>query len=303
MAALAALLDAACAGAGRVAVIEGSPGIGKSALLECAKRLAPERGMRALAARGGALERDFSFGVVRQLFEPFVTADALVERGALFEGAAGIAAELLGAQPPAGAQPPSGELFALLHGLHWLTAGIAAAGPLLIALDDARWTDTPSLRFAHYLARRLDELPVLLVLTARSTEPGAPLELIDAIAGEPVATHDPTRAAQRGGGGPRPARAVRHRARRGVRACLARGEPRQPVPAHRARARSPRTAARPMEGRRRASATSGRRRSPARHSSVSAICRSPASGWRAGRWPTAGARSARRSARCGWRWT
>ena len=84
MAALTALLDAACAGAGRVAVIEGSPGIGKSALLECAKRLAPERGMRGLAARGGALERDFSFGVVRQLFEPFVTADALVERGALF---------------------------------------------------------------------------------------------------------------------------------------------------------------------------------------------------------------------------
>ena len=187
-AALAALLDLACAGTGRVALIEGPPGIGKSALLERAKRLAPERGMRVLAARGGALERDFSFGVVRQLFEPFVTADALVARGRLFEGAAGIAAELLGAQPPAGAQPPSGELFALLHGLHWLTAGIAADGPLLIALDDAHWIDVPSLRYAQYLARRLDELPVLLVLTARSTEPDAPLELIDAIAGEPVAS-------------------------------------------------------------------------------------------------------------------
>jgi len=186
--ALAALLDAACAGTGRVVLIEGPPGIGKSALLECAKRLAPDRGMRVLAARGGALERDFSFGVVRQLFEPFVTADALLERGALFEGAAGIAAELLGAQPPAGAQPPSGELFALLHGLHWLTAGIAADGPLLIALDDAHWADGPSLQFAHYLTRRLEELPVLLVLTARSTEPGAPSRLIDAIAGEPVAS-------------------------------------------------------------------------------------------------------------------
>jgi ATP/maltotriose-dependent transcriptional regulator MalT len=188
MAELSALLDAAHAGTGRVALVEGPPGIGKSALLESCKRLAPKRGMRVLAARGGALERDFSFGVVRQLFEPFVTADALVERGALFEGAAGIAAELLGAQPPAGAQPPSGELFALLHGLHWLTAGIAADGPLLIALDDAHWADVPSLRFVQYLARRLEELPVLLVLTARSTESGAPLELIDAIAGEPVAS-------------------------------------------------------------------------------------------------------------------
>lgn len=188
VAALAGLLDAARAGTGRVALIEGPPGIGKSALLECLKGLAPERGMRVLNGRGGALERDFSFGVVRQLFEPFVTADALVERGRLFEGAAGIAAELLGAQPPAGAQPPSGELFALLHGLHWLTAGIAADGPLLIALDDAHWADVPSLRFVQYLARRIDELPVLLALTARSTEPDAPLQLIDAIAGEPVAS-------------------------------------------------------------------------------------------------------------------
>ncbi len=95
VAALVDVLDAACAGTGRVALIEGPPGIGKSALLECAKQLAPGRGMRVLAARGGALERDFSFGVVRQLFEPFVTADALVARGRLFEGAAGIAAELL----------------------------------------------------------------------------------------------------------------------------------------------------------------------------------------------------------------
>ncbi len=75
-----------------------------------------------------------------------------------------------------------------MHGLHWLTAGIAADGPILIAVDDAHWADVPSLRYAQYLARRLDELPVLLVLTARSTEPGAPLALIDAIAGEPVAS-------------------------------------------------------------------------------------------------------------------
>ena len=188
VAALSGLIDVACAGAGRVAVISGPPGIGKSALLGVATDLAAQRGLRVLAARGGELERDYSFGVVRQLFEPLVASLPRAERASLFDGAAGIAATLLGAQSPAGAAPPAGELFALLHGLHWLTAGLAAGGPLLLVLDDAHWADGPSLRFAHYLARRLDELPVLLVLTVRSTAPEAPAPLVDAIASEPVAS-------------------------------------------------------------------------------------------------------------------
>jgi DNA-binding CsgD family transcriptional regulator len=188
LASLSALVDGACAGAGHAVVISGPPGIGKTALLEAATRFATQRGMRVLAARGGELERDYSFGVVRQLFEPLIASLPAAERDPLFDGAAGIAASLLGAQSPAGATPPAGELFALLHGLHWLTAGLAAGGPLLLSLDDAHWADGPSLRFAHYLARRLDELPVLLVLTARSTAPEAPAPLVEAIGSEPGAS-------------------------------------------------------------------------------------------------------------------
>ncbi len=188
LAALSELVDGACAGDGHAVVIAGPPGIGKTALLEAVTELAPQRGMRVLAARGVELERDYPFGVVRQLFEPPIASMPPAERGPLFEGAAGIAATLLGAQSPAGAAPPAGELFALLHGLHWLTAGLAAAGPLLLAIDDAHWADGPSLRFAHYLARRLDELPVLLVLTARSTAPEAPVPLVEAIGSEPGAS-------------------------------------------------------------------------------------------------------------------
>jgi hypothetical protein len=188
LASLAARIDEARAGAGHATVIAGPPGIGKTALLEAAKSLATRRGMRVLAARGGELERDYSFGVVRQLFEPLIASLPAAERRPLFDGAAGIAASLLGAQSPAGATPAAGELFALLHGLHWLTAGLAADGPLLLAIDDAHWADGPSLRFAHYLARRLDELPVLLVLTTRSTAPEAPAPLVEAIGGEPGAS-------------------------------------------------------------------------------------------------------------------
>src|SRR5688500_17559251 len=64
-------LTAARRGEGRVLVIEGPPGIGKSRLLqELRERSAA--GQRVLVARASELERGFAFGVVRQLFEGVV---------------------------------------------------------------------------------------------------------------------------------------------------------------------------------------------------------------------------------------
>src|SRR4030095_6803161 len=80
VAALAALLDAVPAGEGRVAWIEGPAGVGKSTLLAEARRHAAETGARGLAARASELEREFAFGVVRQLFEGVVTDPATRKR-------------------------------------------------------------------------------------------------------------------------------------------------------------------------------------------------------------------------------
>ena len=63
------LADEACSGRGRVVVIEGPAGIGKTSLLEVVRSRARERGMTALHARASELDREFPFGVVRQLFE------------------------------------------------------------------------------------------------------------------------------------------------------------------------------------------------------------------------------------------
>ena len=59
----------AARGRGAAVVLEGPAGIGKTSLVAAARRLAADRGLRSLAARGGELERDFAYGVVRQLFE------------------------------------------------------------------------------------------------------------------------------------------------------------------------------------------------------------------------------------------
>jgi predicted ATPase len=164
LAAIEAALAEAAAGAGALVVIEGTAGIGKTRLLAAARRAAGEHGMRDLAARGAEIEREFAYGVVRQLLEPAVAA----ERDELLSGAAALAAPLFGgtAGPPAG----SDAAFAVLHGLHWLVAGLAARQPLVLAVDDAHWADVASLRFLGYLARRLDELPVALVVATRPAE-------------------------------------------------------------------------------------------------------------------------------------
>ena len=68
------LVDSAAHGAGLLLAIEGPPGIGKTALIAEAKASGQEAGMQVLGARGSELERAFSYGVVRQLFEPLLAS-------------------------------------------------------------------------------------------------------------------------------------------------------------------------------------------------------------------------------------
>jgi len=175
------------AGRGSVLLVEGPPGIGKTALLEAARERAGEAGFTALRARGSELERDFAFGVARQLFERPIAELGNGEREEVLAGAAGLASPLLDVD--AGGPQPAGagrELFPLLHGLHWLCSNLAEDEPLLLAVDDAHWADQQSLRFLDYLAGRIDELPVLVTAGARSTAPEAPVELIEGLRQAPA---------------------------------------------------------------------------------------------------------------------
>src|SRR6185312_5435282 len=90
---LGELLEGLAAGESRAALIEGPAGIGKTQLLAAARLAAKERGIRSLGARGSELEREFPFGIVRQMLEPALLAQP--ERsGELFEGAAEVAASV-----------------------------------------------------------------------------------------------------------------------------------------------------------------------------------------------------------------
>jgi hypothetical protein len=168
---LARAVAGAREGAGRVVLVEGPAGAGKSRLLASVRASASEAGLQVLGARGAVLERDFAFGVARQLFEQTVIAATGAERQALFAGAAGLAERLVGGGE-LGLAPRDGDAeFGALHGLYWLTANLADEGPLLLSVDDAHWADPSSLRFLGYLSRRLEGLPVLLVAAGRPADP------------------------------------------------------------------------------------------------------------------------------------
>jgi DNA-binding CsgD family transcriptional regulator len=194
---LSALADRMAAtrnGEGSLAVIEGTAGIGKTRLLGEAKARAGS-GVRVLAARGGEFEGDFAFGVVRQLFEPLVATTSRELRAELFSGAAALAEPLFDPASIA-AQQNVDASFAMLHGLYWLAANVAFDRPTVLAIDDLHWTDTPSLRWLCYLARRLEGLPLQVTVAMRPPEQGRDPELLTELLTDPVATQirpDPLR--------------------------------------------------------------------------------------------------------------
>ena len=177
---LLAAVTAARAGRGELVVVEGPAGQGKTALLRALRAEAGAAGARVLWATGAPMERDFPFGVVRQLLEaPLRAADAAA-RERLLAGAAGHAGAMVLGEPARDGAADAGH--ALLHGLYWLTANLAELSPLLLVVDDAHWADGPSLRFLDVLARRLEDLPVALVVAARPSEPGDGAAVLDELA-------------------------------------------------------------------------------------------------------------------------
>jgi hypothetical protein len=185
---LADVIDAAGEGNGRLIVIEGEPGIGKSTLVGAAIERARPAGLRVLRARASELERQYPYGIALGLFEPLVH-DRSVDHEELFAGVAAAAQPLFTptAERADAARTPAGDPFATVHGLYWLCLNAAEQGPVLLTVDDAQWSDEGSLRFLHYLGQRVGELPIVLVLAFR-TGPFADAEPARSIRESPAAT-------------------------------------------------------------------------------------------------------------------
>ena len=169
-------LAGAAQGRGAVVLVEGPPGIGKTRLLDDAAAAAARLGVLALRARAHELEQRVPYAVVRSLLETaFAGLDAAPE------GAGAAGARVLGAAgEPGGAEEAGG----VVHGLHALTAALAARAPRALLVDDAHWADAASVRFLLYLARRIEALPLALIVGVRGGE--APELVARLLDGAPV---------------------------------------------------------------------------------------------------------------------
>ena len=168
------LLDDAAQGRGRLALIAGPAGMGKSRLLGVARQAAADRRFKVLAARAGDLERGYPYGIVRQLLGP-----AVDDGSAVLDGAAAYARPVFEPPAPPGdaahGAPEQSEV--VLHGLNRLVLTLCGEGPLLLCVDDAHWADNPSLVFLNYLSRRIEPARLAVLIAIRATEPGPEAEL------------------------------------------------------------------------------------------------------------------------------
>ncbi|WP_372406168.1 AAA family ATPase [Streptomyces luteireticuli] len=154
---------------GGLLLFSGEAGVGKTALLGEARRLAAEHGdCTVLSARGSEQTQSVPFHVVRQLLQPALAPMEERERRRMLGDWYDIAGPALGIAPPTG---PQADPQGVRDGIDWLVMQLAMArGRLLLVVDDVHWVDAASLSWLTSFALRLADLPILLVVAYRPAE-------------------------------------------------------------------------------------------------------------------------------------
>jgi DNA-binding SARP family transcriptional activator/tetratricopeptide (TPR) repeat protein len=174
-------LNEAFAGHGRLAVLIGEAGAGKSRLVTELSAAATRRLARVLIGRCYETERMLPFAPwvnalrAGRVFEDREILDTL-EPGWRDELQRLLPELSSQAEPPASL--PGGELAARSGGdprypfeaISELLKRLTRRQPLLVVLEDVHWADEMSVRLLAFLGRRLNELPLLLVATVREEE-------------------------------------------------------------------------------------------------------------------------------------
>ncbi len=190
------LLAEAVRGRGKVLLLVGEPGIGKTRLATECLRAAETQGMRVLWGRCYEGEGAPAFWPWVQILRAYVRdADAEQLRAELGDGAAHVAQVVsdIRTRLPDTPEPPTleGEAarFLLFDSTTRFLKRAAAAQPLMLVLDDLHWADKSSLLLLQFLACELADAPLFVVGTYRDVEVDKdhPLaEVLGQLAREPV---------------------------------------------------------------------------------------------------------------------
>ncbi|SNX62124.1 regulatory LuxR family protein [Streptomyces sp. TLI_55] len=146
------LYEGCVAGKGALVIVNGPVGCGKTTLVRALSEQVTAREGTFLSVTGAASESLDRLGLIDQL----VTA---MRATGPADGPP--AADELAKAAEAGGRVPR----ALMQRIHRSVAELAGRGPLVLHADDVHFADEASLQCLRYLVRRIDALPVLVVLT------------------------------------------------------------------------------------------------------------------------------------------
>jgi len=147
-------------------VVEGEPGIGKTTVWQAAVRRAEERETRVLASRPGASEARLTFVGLTDLLSG-VGDEVLDELPAPQRRALDVA--LLRADPEDVSSDQRVVATAFMSVLRTLSSSV----PVVVAIDDLQWLDTPSWAVLEFALRRLETEPVGVVSAVRLERGGS----------------------------------------------------------------------------------------------------------------------------------
>jgi predicted ATPase len=169
LAILTGAVEVAMIGAGKIALITGESGVGKTRLLSETRQVAEVKGL--LVLRGRAVE---SGGAYRPLVGAFARPSARFSQDPRLLAARPILARVLpGWISEVGVLGPMADPATVLaEALIVLLQTMTPSGALLI-LDDLQWADEDTASVLTYLVDSVDDLPLAVVL-ASPTEPYLP---------------------------------------------------------------------------------------------------------------------------------